>query len=289
MITIIYADHIDDFVPRTIDSIRSLDIFVDECITNYSDAAYSDIQEHQRVYNKVSQGLASPDDVKVVSGRYNQARILLHALHKTGIRVYVERNQMEDQFRVNGRIYMGARNALYQGNLENALKGFREFHTREGLMNGKRDYDLADFLIELQKSNKDRNVGTLRGSGHTSLYHIIRGRNFPARMVFPRMPYQYNLSDQVQRRFIFGKKVNDKEILDGQISLAIATSLIRKNPKMSAYSARLQADDIVSKLSFSDVGELLKYTSENWWPELGERHLHFILGEWLEEKAKLNL
>jgi hypothetical protein len=260
MITLLYAGHDPNEMTYEMQRvIRSSDIVVLE-----NGGEYSEAKTIEKDLNDISKGLVNPSDVKVHSMYRGIVSKLVETIYNSGAKVFFERNVLPVE-ESDGLAEDKHFKLFHEGKIKEAVREFDSAVRGWAVRDLRRDKDLAEFLISIQKSNNEKNISSYRGSLHTMLYHYLKTSDLPVRRVFSHMPYVFRLQGEVHRRHIFGKEVTDSLLVRTLAELDIQTYFIFNGYPISHAFAN--SGKIMEKVSEQDAISLSKYISQNWWPD----------------------
>lgn len=281
MITILYGGHTPQEITKQMEEvIRHADIIVLENALNYSES-----QKAEKILNEVANGTTSPFQVGSHAMYHSVIARLNEIVYGTKAKIYLERGEMSDLIKDDERSSNITYDLFNAGKIDEAVRSFRDYTEVFEKAQKARDIKAADFLAQIQDSNRQKNIASYRGSAHTVVYHILKKRGFQVKRMFPHMPYVFRLQGEVGRRFEFGKEVSDSLIVKTLGDVRIQTYFVESG--YSVDEALVKSGEIMEKITEQDVRELSSSIGKIWWPEINSGILTGLTGDWLEDKGYL--
>jgi hypothetical protein len=281
VITLIYTAHEPhELTPEIGKIIRDSDIFIAEGAT--SPHTYKKLQQK---LDELSQGKIAPDEVMAdfPSPFWKFYARLFEILYNSRTKILIEKDVVNDEIRKNDAPLDEATDYFKKGNLPEALTRFREYIETETKLFDEKDRIFADSLIQMQKSHKEQDITTLRGGGHTLLYHFIKKTEMRTRRIYCISPYVFPLITEVERMHSFSKPVDDLLLLQTLASLHIAIPYVKIG--YTLHAASLKAGRSAARLTSEEIEKFSKHIAANYWEDLGENIFSEVIREWLEEKG----
>jgi len=114
---------------------------------------------------------------------------------------------------------MKGKKIFHYGNFAQTMESFKKALAEEAFLEKEREeYILSqlkpqvDALLNEYPNLRDKqgiSILLSLGVSHTSLYHSLKKENFEVTRIFNKMPFVYPYRNEVVRRYLFGKSVDD--------------------------------------------------------------------------------
>ncbi len=264
-------------------TVKNSDIYVEEHLTSLSKP---ELEAKLEIRREMSFGLFPLNRMRS-TGMFKEYTVAVaRILYGSGITWLFELSPISKEENDLARLldHM-AFESFYESNLKGCLGNLYESFELQVNQSLLRDKKLSNQLISIQEKNPEKEILTTRGSNHTPLWHYLQKTGINHNVVFPEKPYVYAYHNEVERRFIFGKEVDDLMVLKNLVDVLILSYYwkFKSRPyRTSAYRSRMK----VERMKKGEIERLSEAISKKWLPKRKKKRSYFafqrLIGKTLE-------
>jgi hypothetical protein len=186
--------------------------------------------------------------------------------------------------------HLGTPIFFYDGDFEKALGSMRGYTKNWADIQKKRETYMLSRLKEVIKEralpDQKRELKIAIGGVHTGMWHTLKSEGADARAEFSSMPFIFNNQDELLRRYLFGKSV-DNELVASALLENIFLNQFGWPPTEDTQKAMLFFRKLVSQFTVSEIKETFEKLrdrkfderSKVWTERLRAKHIRWPRNE----------